>query len=75
MCIYIYIYIIEKRIIFKTKTGYYLELLKPETTKLLESNEKKINKNKSGENFPYRVLCQMCKITLNISLKTRKKNC
>ena len=51
--IYIYIYIIEKRIIFKTKTGYYLELLKPETTKLLESNEKKINKNKSGENFPY----------------------
>ena len=51
MCIYIYI--IEKRIIFKTKTGYYLELLKPETTKLLESNEKKINKNKSGENFPY----------------------
>ena len=50
---YIYIYIIEKRIIFKTKTGYYLELLKPETTKLLESNEKKINKNKSGENFPY----------------------
>ena len=50
---YIYIYIIEKRIIFKTKTGYYLELLKPEMTKLLESNEKKINKNKSGENFPY----------------------
>ena len=50
---YIYIYIIEKRIRFKTKTGYYLELLKPETTKLLESNEKKINKNKSGENFPY----------------------
>ena len=53
MYIYIYIYIIEKRIIFKTKTGYYLELLKPETTKLLESNEKKINENKSGENFPY----------------------
>ena len=30
---------IEKRIIFKIKTGYYLEILTPETIKLLGSTE------------------------------------
>ena len=33
----IYLNKIENRITFKTKTGYYLELLTPETKKLLES--------------------------------------
>ena len=40
---------IENRITFKIKTGYYLELLTPETMKLLRST-KNINKNKNGEN-------------------------
>ena len=37
---------------FKIKTGYYLELLTPETIKLLGSTESKINKNKNCENVP-----------------------
>ena len=36
---------IENRITFKIKTGYYLEVLTPETMKLLGSNKSKIKKN------------------------------
>ena len=36
----------------KIKNGYYLELLTPETMKLLESTENKITKDKNGENVP-----------------------
>ena len=43
---------IEKRITFKIKSGYYLELLKPETMKLLGSAENKITKDKIGINVP-----------------------
>ena len=35
----------ENRITFKTKTGYYLQILTPDTMKLLESSKSKINKN------------------------------
>ena len=38
---------------FKIKSGYYLELLTPETMKLLGSTEKKITKDKNGENMPH----------------------
>ena len=41
---------IENRITSKIKTGYYLELLTPETMKLLGSTEYKITKKKKGEN-------------------------
>ena len=34
----------KNRTTFKEKTGYYLESLTPETTKLLESAENKISK-------------------------------
>ena len=34
------------------KTGYSLELLMPETMKLLGSTKSKINKDKNGENVP-----------------------
>ena len=37
----------------KNKTGYNLELLTPETIKLLGSNENKITKDKNGENAPH----------------------
>ena len=46
----IYVNKIENRITFKIKSGYYLELLTPETMKLLGSAENKINKDKNGEN-------------------------
>ena len=50
--IIIYINKIENRITFKIKSGYYLELLTPETMKLLGSTLSKINKDKNGENVP-----------------------
>ena len=43
---------IQNRITFKIKSGYYLELLTPETMKLLGSAESKITKDKNGENVP-----------------------
>ena len=42
----------KNRIIFKIKTGYKLELLTPETMKLLGSAKKEIDKDKNGENIP-----------------------
>ena len=49
----IYVNKIENRITFKIRKGYYLELLTPETMKLLGSTESKITKDKNGENFPH----------------------
>ena len=43
---------IEKRITFKSKAGYDIELLTPETIKLPEST-KKITKDGNGENVPH----------------------
>ena len=48
----IYVNRIENRITFKIKSGYYLELLTPETMKLLGSAESKITKDKNGKNVP-----------------------
>ena len=45
----IYVNKIENRITFKIKNGYSLELLTPETMKLLGSTENKIVKDKNGE--------------------------
>ena len=49
----LYVNKIEKKTTFKIKTGYYLEILTLETTKLLASTEKKINENKNGETVPH----------------------
>ena len=35
------------------KTVYYLELSTPQTMKLVGSNERKITKDKNGENVPH----------------------
>ena len=48
-----YVNRIENRITFRIKSGYYLELLTPETMKLLGSTETKITKDKNGENVPH----------------------
>ena len=50
--IQIYANKIKNRIIFKIKTGYKLELLTPETIKLLGSTKKVIDKDKNGEKVP-----------------------
>ena len=49
----IYVNKVENRITFKIKTGYYLDLLTPETIKLLGSIENKITRDKNGENVPH----------------------
>ena len=46
----IYVNKTENRTPFKINTGYYLQLLTPETMKLLGSNKSKITKDKKGEN-------------------------
>ena len=43
---------IKNRIVFKVKTGYKLELLTPETMKLLGSTKKVVDKDKDGEHVP-----------------------
>ena len=49
----IYVNKIHNSITFNVKTGYYLELLTPETIKLLGSTKSKINKDKNEENVPH----------------------
>ena len=44
----IYINKIENRISFKIKTGYFFELLTPQTIKLLGSAKGEITKNENG---------------------------
>ena len=46
----LYVNKIENIITFKIKTGYYLELVTPETMKLIGST--KTTKDKNGENMP-----------------------
>ena len=65
---YIRIYVnrIENRITFKIKNGYYLELLTPETMKLLGSTENKINKDKNGENVPHLEVVELVLVHCNL---------
>ena len=48
----IYPNITKNKIVFKIKTGYKLELLTPETRKLLGSAKKDVDADKSSENVP-----------------------
>ena len=50
---------IENRITFRIKTGYYLELLMPETITLLGSTKSKITKDGNTEIAPYVILSKM----------------
>ena len=43
---------IKNRIVFKIKTAYKLELLTPETMKLLGSTKKDVDANKNSKNVP-----------------------
>ena len=62
----IYVNKIENRITFKIKTGYYLELLTPETMKLLGSTKSKITKDKNSENMPYLEIVELVLIHCNV---------
>ena len=61
-----YVNRIENRITFKIKSGYYLDLLTPETTKLLGSAESKITKDKNGENVPRLEVVELVLVHCNL---------
>ena len=56
----------ENRITFKIKNGYYLELLTPETMKLLGNTEIKITKDKNGENVPHLEIVELVLVHCNL---------
>ena len=62
----IYVNKIENRVTFKIKNGYSLELLTPETMKLLGSTKNDINKDKNGENVPHLEITEVILVHCNI---------
>ena len=62
----IYVNKIENSITFKIKSEYYLELLTPETMKLLGSAENKINKDKNGDNVPHLEIVEVVLVHCNL---------
>ena len=62
----IYVNKIENRITFKIKDGYSLELLTPETMKLLGSSKNKITKNKNGENISHLEITEVILVHCNM---------
>ena len=61
-----YINRIENRTTFKIKNGYYLEILTPETKKLLGNTESKITKDKNGENVPHLEIVELVLVHCNL---------
>ena len=62
-------YILKKhsdRITVKIKSGYYVDLLTPETMKLLVSTESKITKNKNDENVPHLEVAELVLFHCNL---------
>ena len=51
---------------FKIKTVYYLELLTPETIKLLGSTKNKITKGKNGESLPHFKIPEVVLVHCNV---------
>ena len=62
----IYVNRIENRITFKIKSGYYLDLLTPETMKLLKSAVSKITKDKNGEIVPRLEVVELVLVHCNL---------
>ena len=62
----IYVNKIENRITLKIKTGYYLELLTPETMKLLASTKSKITKDENSKNVPHLEITEVILVHCNI---------
>ena len=70
----IYVNEIENRITFKIKNGYCLELLTPETKKLLGSTESKVTKDKNGENMPHLETFELILIHCNLVNNSYQRN-
>ena len=56
----------ENRITFKIKDGYYLELLRPETMKLLRSTDNEITGEKNGDNVLHLEIVELVLVHCNI---------
>ena len=65
--IHIYINRINKRLVFKIKDRYKLELQTPETMKLFASPKQLIDKTKHGENVPSLEVAEV--VLINQSLR------
>ena len=70
----IYVNKIENRTTLKIKTGYYLELLTPETMKLLGSTKSKITKSENGENVPHLEITEVILVHCNIANNDYQQN-
>ena len=70
----IYVNKVENRVTFKIKKGYYLELLTPETMKLLGRNKSKRTKDKNGENFPHLETVEIVLIHCNLVNNSYQQN-
>ena len=57
---------IENRFIFKIQKGYSLELLKPETMKLLGITKNKITEDKNGEKVPHLEIAEVVLVHCDI---------
>ena len=67
-----YVNKIKKRIRFRIKNGYSVEISTPETIKLLGSTENKINKEKNGENGPHLEMTEVVLVRCNIVNKIQE---
>ena len=54
------------RITFRLKTGYHLELLTPETMKLLGITKSKITKDENGKNLPHLEITEVLLVHCNV---------
>ena len=70
----IYVNKIENSVTFKIRKEYYLELLTPETIKLLGCTESKITKDKNGENVPHLDIVELVLIHCNIVNNSYQQN-
>ena len=70
----IYINKVENKNTFKIKAGYYIELLTPETMKLLGSNKIKIAKNEDGETLPHLEITEVVLVHSNIVNNNYQQN-
>ena len=70
----IYVNEIENRVTFKIKNGCSLELLTPETMKLLGSTKNKITKDKNSENVPHLEITEVVLVHCNIANNDYQRN-
>ena len=63
----IYVNKFENRVTFKINNGYSLELLTPETMKVLGSSENKITKDKNGENVSHLEITEVVLVQCDIA--------